>query len=131
LLQLRLRLSGGRGVLGLEAPDIGTRLQLRDVVGVMVALIAGPGGLRSVRNGGPLLLRHGVAGLVDHLLFLQGVCDLGRLAGKVEIASDGLLGGGGVAKGVVIEGIVGLVELLAEAVVRLLEVDPSHGQHGP
>jgi hypothetical protein len=112
-LLLRLRLSGGRGLLGLEAPDIGTRLQLRDVVGIMVALIAGPSGLRGVRNGRPLLLGRGVASLVDHLLFLQGVCDLGRLAGKVEIASDALLGRRGVAKGVVVEGIVGLVELLA------------------
>lgn len=83
----------------------------------MVALIAGPGGLRSVRDGGPLLLDlllgSRVTDLVDHLLFLQRVGDLGGLAGKVEVPTDVLLGRWAAAKGVVVEDIVGLIELVA------------------
>lgn len=115
-------------LLGFEAPDIGARLQLRDVVRVMVALIASPRGLGSVGNWRPLLLllgRCGVASLVDHLLLLQRVRNLGCLTSKVEISSDVLLSSGATAKGVVIEGIVGLVKLVTESVVRLLEIDAS------
>lgn len=72
------------------------------------------------------LLLHGRASLVDHLLLLQRVCNLGSLASEVEIPPDALLGGWtGVAKSVVVEHVVGLVELIAQAVVRLLEVDSS------
>jgi hypothetical protein len=39
--------------------------------------------------------------------------NFGRLPGEVEVFSDALLGGRLAAKGVVIEGIVGFVQLLA------------------
>lgn len=133
-LLVRLWLFGRCRLLGLETPDIGASLELGDIVGVMVALVAGPGGLGGVEDGRRLvldvlvhvLLGSGVANLVDHLLLVQRVCNLGRLAGEIKIAADVLLGGRGAAKGVVVEGVVGLIELVAQAIVRLLEVDASH-----
>lgn len=69
------------------------------------------------------MLRGLHAGLIEHLLLLQGIGHLGRLAGKVEILSDRLLGDGACAKRVIIEVIVGFVELVAEAVVGFFKVD--------
>lgn len=122
-LLLRLWLLSSRGRLRLEAPDVGTGFQLGDVVGIMVTLVAGPGGLRSVGDRRLLLLGRRVTSLVDHLLLLEGIGDHGRLAGEVEIPSDGLLGDWAAAKGVVIEGIVGLVELVAQAIVGFFKID--------
>jgi hypothetical protein len=47
-LVLRLLLALSCRLLWLQAPDVGTRLQLRDVVRVLVAFIAGPGRLRGL-----------------------------------------------------------------------------------
>lgn len=109
----KLCLLGNRRLLGLETPYVGTRFQLRDIIGIVIALVAGPGRLGSVGDGRLLLLGRGMASLIDHLLFLEGIGDLGGLAGEVEIAPNALLGSWAGAKGVVIEGIVGLVELVA------------------
>ena len=120
----RLLLPRGRRLFGLQTPDVGTRLQPRDVLGILVAFVASPGGLGSMGNR--RLLLDGRASLVDDLLLLQGVCNLCSLAGEVEIPPDALLGRwAAVAEGVVVEGIVSLVELVAQAVVRLLEVNSS------
>jgi hypothetical protein len=66
-----------------------------------------------LRDVGLLLLRGRLAGLVEHLLLLNGCGDLGRLACEVEVFADPLLGRGAPAKSIVIEGIVGLVKLIA------------------
>jgi hypothetical protein len=130
-------LLGGR-LLGLETPDVGARFELGDVLGVFVALVASAGGLGSLRDRGALvlllllmvllrvillllvvmllllllllLLSWALTGLVEHLLLLHGAGNLGRLTGKVKVLANALLGGGAIAKRVVIEGIVGVVE---------------------
>jgi hypothetical protein len=129
-------LLGGR-LLGLETPDVGARFELGDVLGVFVALVASAGGLGGLRDRGALvlllllmvllrvvlllllvvmllllllLLSWALAGLVEHLLLLHGAGNLGRLTGKVKVLANALLGGGAIAKRVVIEGIVGVVE---------------------
>jgi hypothetical protein len=128
-------LLGGR-LLGLETPDVGARLELGDVLGVFVALVASAGGLGGLRDRGALvlllllmvllrvvllllllvmlllllLLSWALAGLVEHLLLLHGAGNLGRLTGKVKVLANALLGGGAIAKRVVIEGIVSVVE---------------------
>lgn len=94
LLVLRLLLALNSRLFGLEAPDIGARLQLRDVLGVFVALIAGSVGLRG--RLAVLLLRlillllrllllllllrsrsgEALTGLVQHLFLLDRARDL-------------------------------------------------------
>ena len=126
VLRRFLRLRSGR-LLGLQPPDVGTRLQSRDVLGILVALVTRPGRLGGVRNRRLLLLGGWMASLVDHLLLLQRVCNLGCLTGKIEISPDVLLGDWGtVAKGVIVEGIIGFVELVTQSIVRLFEVNSSH-----
>jgi hypothetical protein len=121
-------------LLRLEAPDVCARLQLRDVLGVFIALVARTVGLRRLGDGRLVLLlrllvlllrsmlRNALASLVQHLLLLQDVPHLGRLPRKVEVLVDGALNGRP-AERVVVQGIVAVVELVAEAVVRLVEVD--------
>jgi hypothetical protein len=111
-----------RLLLGLEAPDVGTRLQLRNVFGVFVALISGPVRLRSLWNWRPVLLRGALAGLIQHLLLLHDVGDLGGLARKVEMLVDRLLELRA-AKGVVVEGIVSVIERISVTIIGFLEVD--------
>jgi hypothetical protein len=85
---LRRRLSLCSWLLGLEAPNIGARFQLGNVLGVLVALVASSVGLGRLWDGRSLLvlllvlrlvlllllLLLGVVltSLVQHLLFLQG-----------------------------------------------------------
>lgn len=109
-----------RRLLRLEAPDVRPRLQLRNVLGVLVALIATSVGLRGLGDGRLVLLRRALAGLEEHVLFLYGVGDLRRLAGEVEVFPRRAR-----AEGIVVEGVVGVVELIAEAVIRLFEVDAT------
>jgi hypothetical protein len=111
-----------RLLLGLEAPDIGARLQLRNVFGVFVALVTRPVGLRSLRDWRPVLLRGALAGLIQHLLLLHDVGDLGSLARKVEMLVDRLLELRA-AKSVIVEGIVSVIERVSVAVIRFLEID--------
>lgn len=107
-----LWLRSGR-LFGLQTPDVGTRLQTRYVLRILVTFIACLSGLRGVRDRRLLLLDGWVASLVDHLLLLQGVCNLGCLTSKVEIPPDVLLGDWStVAEGVIVEGIVSLVKLV-------------------
>jgi hypothetical protein len=110
-------------LLGLQTPDICARFQLRNIFGVFVALVAGPR-LRGLRNRRLVLLRRSLASLIEHLLLLQDVGDLGCLARKVEVLVDGLLDGRA-AKGVVVEGVISIVEVVTEAIVRLLEIDAA------
>lgn len=119
---LRLRRSLRNGLLGLETPDVCASLELRNVLGVLVTLVAGSAGLGRLWDGRPLL-RGPLARLVEHLLLLQRVLDHGSLPGEVEILANRLLRGRPAAEGVVVEHIVAVVERIAEAVVRLLEVD--------
>jgi hypothetical protein len=110
-------------LLGLETPDVCAGFQLRDILGVFVALVATPVGLRSLRDWRlVLLLGVALAGLEEHLLLLQDVGDLGSLAGEVEVLVNGLLDGRP-SKRVVVEGVVGIIEAVAEAIVRLFKVD--------
>jgi hypothetical protein len=120
--------SGGRRsalrsvlLLRLQAPDVCARLQLRNIFGVLVALVAAAG-LRGLGDRRLVLLGRALAGLEEHLLLLQDVGDLGGLAREVEVLVDGLLDGRA-AESVVVEGIVGVIKVGAETVVRLLEVD--------
>ena len=127
---LRLLLALSR-LLGLEAPDIGARLQLGNVLGVLVALIAGSAGLRGwlavllLRLMLLLLLllllllvggRSGEAltRLVQHLLLLHRVRDLRGLTSEIEVLAHALLRDRSIAaEGVIVEGIIGVVELSA------------------
>jgi hypothetical protein len=84
----RRRHRHGRGLLRLDPPDISTRLQLGNVVGVMVALVAGSGGFGSLGDGRPLLLLRRLTGLEKQLLFMDGGGDLRGLASKVKVPSD-------------------------------------------
>jgi hypothetical protein len=56
---------------------------------------------------------------------LNGVGDLGRLACEVEVLADPLLGRGAPAESIVIEGIVGFVELIAQAIIGVLKIDAT------
>jgi hypothetical protein len=75
-----------------------------------------------LRNGRLILLGGALSSLEKHLLLLQDVGDLGCLASEVKVLVNGLLDGRA-AKSIVIEGIVGIIEVVAKAIVRLLEVD--------
>ena len=141
VLGLLLLLTLGCRLLGLQAPDVGTRLQLRDVVGVLVAFISGPSGLRGVVRGLLLVLmllllvlllllllgsgpREALTSLVQHLLLLNGAGNLRSLACEVEVPAHTLLRGRPiVAEGIVVEGIVGVVERTTQALVCVVEVD--------
>jgi hypothetical protein len=109
-------------LLGLEAPDIRTCLQLRDVLGVFVALITGAVGLGSLGDRRFVLSRL-LPCLVQDLFFLQRVRDHRSLPRKVEVSSNGLLRGRAAAKGIVVECIVDLVELVSEAIVGFFKVN--------
>lgn len=109
-LRVRLPCSGSR-LLGLQTPNVGARLELRNILGVVVTLITSSRGLGSVRNRGFLLGRR-LASLEEHLLLVDGTGDLGGLAGKIEIFANAMLGCRA-AKSVIIEGIVGLIEAVA------------------
>jgi hypothetical protein len=112
-------------LLWLQAPDICARLQLRDVFGVVVALITGPSRLGRVRNRRLLLLGRGLASLVEHLLLLHGARDLRCLAGEIEVFADVLLRRRTGAESVIVEGIVCLVKLVAQAIVCLFKVNAA------
>ena len=73
-----------------------------------------------------LILRNLLASMVNHLLFLQRVRDHGGLPGKVEVLANRLLRRRAAAKGIVVEVIGVIVELVAEAVVGLFEVDAGY-----
>jgi hypothetical protein len=116
--RLGRRLPLGHWLLGLEAPDVRTRLQLRDVLGVLVALIAASVGLRRLRDRWSLILLllvlmlvlgDPLASLIDHLLFLQRVRDHGGLPGEVEVLTNGLFA----TEGIVVEVIRFIVKLVA------------------
>jgi hypothetical protein len=110
-------------LLGLQPPNVCARFQLGDVFGVFVVLVAAAG-LRGLGHRGLVLLGRSLAGLEEHLLLLQHVGDAGGLARKVEVLVDGLLELRA-AEGVVVEGVVGIVEVVAESIVRLLKVDAA------
>ena len=122
-LALRLMVAWLSLLLGLQTPNVCTGFQLRNILGIFVALVATPVGLRSLRDGRlVLLLRVALAGLEEHLLLLQDVGDLGGLAGEVEVLVNRLLDGRP-SEGVVVEGVVGIVEAITEAMIRLFKVD--------
>lgn len=60
-------------------------------------------------------------------LFLNQIAsDSGRLTSKVKVSAHGLARDWPIAaKGVIVEGVAGLVQLLAQAVVGLVEVEGS------
>ena len=65
-----------------------------------------------------------LTGLIQHLLLLHCAGDLRGLASEVEVPADTLLRSRLIgAEGVVVEGIVGVVELTAQALVCVVEVD--------
>lgn len=125
-------------MLGLDSPDVRLELQSRNVIGVLVALIARPGRARDIRDIRGRRLGSLGARLEQPLLLVDGVGYLGRLPRKVKVPPDGLLRRRVSAKSVVVEDIVCLVELVAEAVVGVFEVDaafvrqliPSPGRGG-
>lgn len=99
------------GLLGDGAPDVGTRLQIANVPRLGIIFIS-----RLDR----FLAEWGLTGAVQHLLLLDGTRDLGSLAGEVEVLSNIL--DGFAAEGVVVQDIIGFIELVAEAIVGLFEV---------
>ena len=116
-------------LLRLDAPDIRARLQFGDVIGVMVALVAGSGGLGSLGHGRSvllllLMLLRWLASMVEQSLLLDGARVIRGLPREVEVLPNCLLRYGSIpAKRVVIESIVGLVKLVGKAIVGLLEVE--------
>ena len=71
-----------------------------------------------------LLLGVLLASLVQHLLLLDGAGNLRSLACEVEVPAHALLRGRLIgAEGIVVEGIVGVVERTAKALVSVVEVD--------
>lgn len=63
--------------------------------------------------------------MVQHMLFLQRIGNLRGLTGKVEVLANGLLRGRPASESVVVEGIVGIVEAVAESIIRLIKVDAA------
>lgn len=75
----------------------------------MVALVASPGGLGGLWNRRPLLGGRRLTSLEEHLLLVDSVGNLRRLAGEVEVLAHILLGGRARAKGIIVEGVVRLI----------------------
>jgi hypothetical protein len=63
-------------------------------------------------NGRLLLLGRGLASLIEHLLLLYGTRNLGRLPSEIKVLADVLLRRRVGAESVVVEDIVGFVELV-------------------
>jgi hypothetical protein len=59
------------------------------------------------------VLRNLLAGVVKHLLLLQRACDHGCLPGEVEVLANRLLRRRPAAKGIIVEVIGVVVELIA------------------
>jgi hypothetical protein len=119
LVSLRGWLLGYRGT-----PDGGIGLELGQVVGLLVCFVASALRLRLHS------LLHGHAGMMQRLLFHEGVTDLGGLAGEVKVPASLASRGHAVAEGIIVEGISGLVQLVPKAVVGLLEVQGVIGVGG-
>ena len=121
LLSLRLlsRLLGHRC-----APDGGICLELREIVRLLVGFISSALGL--------LLhcLLHGHTGMMQRLLFHESLADLCSLAGEVKVPASLAGGRHAGSKGVIVESVSGLVQLVSQAVVGLLEVQRVIGLCG-
>jgi hypothetical protein len=116
------------GLLGGQAPDAGICLELGDVLGLGVVFVARTRGL------GLLLLllllvlealvrRRGLASIVQGLFFFKGTGDLVGVAEEVKVLAYTATA----TKGIVVEGIASLVELVGQGIVRVVEVEAGAG----
>ena len=121
LLSLRLlsRLLGHRC-----APNGCICLKLGQVVRLLVGFVSSALGL--------LLhcLLHGHTNVMQRLLFHEGLADLRSLAGEVKVPASLAGGRHAGAKGVIVEGVAGLVQLVSQAVVGLFEIQRVIGLCG-
>jgi hypothetical protein len=115
-------------LLGGQAPDAGIRLELGNVLGLGVVFVARTRGL------GLLLLllllvlealvrRRRLASIVQGLFFFKGTGDLVGVAEEVKVLAYTATG----TKGVIVEGIASLVELVGQGIVRVVEVEAGAG----
>jgi hypothetical protein len=124
-----------------NAPDTLVDIEVGNGVGCAILFVPGTGRLTRLlsriisvlfsRRMGNVILRRVASGsrlltVEAQMLFLDGIGDLGSLAKKVEILANLARGrrfGASTAKGVIVESIIGVVELVTEAVVSILEVE--------
>jgi hypothetical protein len=126
-LELGLLLLGG--LLGGQAPDAGICLELGNVLGLGVVFVARTRGL------GLLLLlllllvlealvrRRRLASIVQGLFFFKGTGDLVGVAKEVKVLAYTATA----TKGIIVEGIASLVELVGQGIVRVVEVEAGAG----
>jgi hypothetical protein len=126
-LELGLLLLGG--LLGGQAPDAGICLELGNVLGLGVVFVARTRGL------GLLLLlllllvlealvrRRRLASIVQGLFFFKGTSDLVGVAKEVKVLAYTATA----TKGIIVEGIASLVELVGQGIVRVVEVEAGAG----
>ena len=107
-------------LLGRQAPDAGVCLELGNVLGLGVVFVAGALGLLLLLLVlETLLLLRRLTSIVQGLFFFDGAGNLVGSAKEVEI----LAYAAAVTKGIVVEGIAGLVELVGQSIVSVVEVE--------
>ena len=117
--------------LGRHAPQTCVGLEVRDVAWVFVLLVSRPCRLdcvsgwtgcgRTHRPGADLLTR------IEQMLLVDGIGYLGCLAKEIKVFPNSFLAGlaccrAWTTEGLVVEGIIRLVQPITETVVRLFEV---------
>jgi hypothetical protein len=125
LLVLLLLLLGR--LLGGQAPDAGICLELGNVLGLRVVFVARTRGLGLLLLLLVLLLlvleallrRRRLASVVQGLFFLEGTSDLVSGAKEVKVLAYTAT----TTKGIVVEGIASLVELVGQGIVSVVEVE--------
>lgn len=120
-----------------NTPDASVNVQVRKRLRVSVFLISSTD--RSLRRlgfiihrsilrgflvGGRVGSRHGLLAIESEMFLIESTRDLGRLTEKVEVfAYRGSRNRLSTAKGIVIERIVGIVELIAKAIIRIFKFE--------
>lgn len=108
-----------RGGLLRDSPDISARLEVANVARLGIVFVSSLDGLPLL----PFHLGRGLASTVQHLLLVDCAGNLGRLAGEVEVLADGL--GRLAAKGVIVEGVIGFIKLVSEAIVGVVKIEAA------
>jgi hypothetical protein len=126
-LELGLLLLGG--LLGGQAPDAGICLELGNVLGLGVVFVARTRGLGLLLLLLVLLVlealvrRRRLASIVQGLFFFKGTGDLVGVAKEVKVLAYTATA----TKGIIVEGIASLVELVGQGIVRVVEVEAGAG----
>jgi hypothetical protein len=123
-LELGLLVLGG--LLGGQAPDAGICLELGNVLGLGVVFVArtrGLGLLLLLLVLEALVRRRRLASIVQGLFFFKGTGDLVGVAKEVKVLAYTATA----TKGIIVEGIASLVELVGQGIVRVVEVEAGAG----